>query len=734
MARILTLVFLASFLWMCNDAPSPIKKAGQTAANGHERMVQLLDSIARNADPNSCYNLNSKMAAQYEAQLASITDPNQRVVGQFKVAEQLLYAGKTERATMILSEISQLIGDEITPGTKPIFDYLALSYLRLGEQQNCIDKHTAESCILPIQGEGVYSLPSGPENAIKVYKRILEQYPNDLDSRWLLNIAYMNLGQYPQNVPPQYLIPTKVFQNKGNIRFKDIAIPLGLDLTGLSGGVCMEDFDQDGDLDLFMTSYGLTDPCHYFENKGDGTFTEKTHEANLDGIVSGLNTLHADYDNDGDRDILVLRGGWLDGGTHPNSLLRNNGDGTFTDVTIEAGILSFHPTQAASWADYDGDGWLDLYIANESKRNQTPHPNELYHNTGDGTFSNVAAALKLNLTGFFKAVVWGDINNDQRPDLYLSNLSDYNLLLVNRGGTAPDQWAFENISEKAGVGNPLRSFPSWFFDYNNDGYEDILVCGYIMASGTEALPDYINEILGKPSDADVIRLYRNNGDETFTDVHREAGLHKVNFAMGCNFGDLDNDGWIDFYLGSGIPDLRGLLPNRMFRNVQGKRFEELTMNGFGHLQKGHGVAFGDIDNDGDQDIYAIMGGAYEGDLGNNVLFENPGTQSHWLSVDLVGQTVNKDAIGGKIAVTVKQANGQSRTIYASVNTGGSFGAASLRQEIGLGDATEIQSVEISWPKSGTAHTILSGVPMDKHIRVSQGKDGFEVLDLKAIDF
>jgi hypothetical protein len=734
MARILTLVFLASFLWMCNDAPSPIKKAGQTAANGHERMVQLLDSIARNADPNSCYNLNSKMAAQYEAQLASITDPNQRVVGQFKVAEQLLYAGKTERATMILSEISQLIGDEITPGTKPIFDYLALSYLRLGEQQNCIDKHTAESCILPIQGEGVYSLPSGPENAIKVYKRILEQYPNDLDSRWLLNIAYMNLGQYPQNVPPQYLIPTKVFQNKGNIRFKDIAIPLGLDLTGLSGGVCMEDFDQDGDLDLFMTSYGLTDPCHYFENKGDGTFTEKTHEANLDGIVSGLNTLHADYDNDGDRDILVLRGGWLDGGTHPNSLLRNNGDGTFTDVTIEAGILSFHPTQAASWADYDGDGWLDLYIANESKRNQTPHPNELYHNNGDGTFSNVAAALKLNLTGFFKAVVWGDINNDQRPDLYLSNLSDYNLLLVNRGGTAPDQWAFENISEKAGVGNPLRSFPSWFFDYNNDGYEDILVCGYIMASGTEALPDYINEILGKPSDADVIRLYRNNGDETFTDVHREAGLHKVNFAMGCNFGDLDNDGWIDFYLGSGIPDLRGLLPNRMFRNVQGKRFEELTMNGFGHLQKGHGVAFGDIDNDGDQDIYAIMGGAYEGDLGNNVLFENPGTQSHWLSVDLVGQTVNKDAIGGKIAVTVKQANGQSRTIYASVNTGGSFGAASLRQEIGLGDATEIQSVEISWPKSGTAHTILSGVPMDKHIRVSQGKDGFEVLDLKAIDF
>ncbi|MEZ4920430.1 MAG: CRTAC1 family protein [Saprospiraceae bacterium] len=734
MARILTLVFLASFLWMCNDAPSPIKKAGQTAANGHERMVQLLDSIARNADPNSCYNLNSKMAAQYEAQLASITDPNQRVVGQFKVAEQLLYAGKTERATMILSEISQLIGDEITPGTKPIFDYLALSYLRLGEQQNCIDKHTAESCILPIQGEGVYSLPSGPENAIKVYKRILEQYPKDLDSRWLLNIAYMNLGQYPQNVPPQYLIPTKVFQNKGNIRFKDIAIPLGLDLTGLSGGVCMEDFDQDGDLDLFMTSYGLTDPCHYFENKGDGTFTEKTHEANLDGIVSGLNTLHADYDNDGDRDILVLRGGWLDGGTHPNSLLRNNGDGTFTDVTIDAGILSFHPTQAASWADYDGDGWLDLYIANESKRNQTPHPNELYHNNGDGTFTNVAAALKLNLTGFFKAVVWGDINNDQRPDLYLSNLSDYNLLLVNRGGTAPDQWAFENISEKAGVGNPLRSFPSWFFDYNNDGYEDILVCGYIMASGTEALPDYINEILGKPSDADVLRLYRNNGDETFTDVHREAGLHKVNFAMGCNFGDLDNDGWIDFYLGSGIPDLRGLLPNRMFRNVQGKRFEELTMNGFGHLQKGHGVAFGDIDNDGDQDIYAIMGGAYEGDLGNNVLFENPGTQGHWLSVDLVGQTVNKDAIGGKIAVTVKQANGQSRTIYASVNTGGSFGAASLRQEIGLGDATEIQSVEISWPKSGTAHTILSGVPMDKHIRVNQGKDGFEVLDLKAIDF
>ncbi|MBK8554374.1 MAG: CRTAC1 family protein [Lewinellaceae bacterium] len=661
-----------------------------------------------------------------KVQLDQITDVNQKVSMQFKYAQELLYAGKNEPAIIALTEITNLLGGKMPAGFKPVYEFLALAYLRMGEQQNCINTHTPESCIIPLQGGGIYTMRSGPENAISIYKNILANYPDDLDSRWLLNIAYMTLGQYPDEVPKQFLMPASLFQKRGDMHFKDIAISLGLDVRGLSGGVCMEDFDNDGDLDLFMTSYGLSDQCRYFRNNGDGSFTERTHEANLDGLVSGLNTVHADYNNDGNRDIFILRGGWLDGGSHPNSLLRNNGDGTFTDVTIESGLLDFNPTQTAAWADYDGDGWLDLYIANESKRNGTPHYNLLYHNNGNGTFTNTAPQLGLNLLGFYKAVVWGDINNDQRPDLYLSALTGENKLFLNKGGDSPTKWVFEDISVKAGVINPIQSFPTWFFDYNNDGFEDILVCGYVLESDGTALPKYINEMLGKPDTDDVLRLYRNNHNGTFTDVHRQMGLHKANFAMGCNFGDLDNDGWPDFYLGTGLPDLRGLLPNRMFRNVEGTRFEELTMNGFGHIQKGHGVAFGDIDNDGDQDIYEVMGGAFEGDLSNNVLFENPGNTNHWVSLLLEGKSCNRDAIGARIAVHTLEKGGAKRTIYASVNTGASFGASSLRQEIGLGKAEKIVSIEVWWPKAGVPKSTYTDVPLDRMVRLTEGQAAAQV--------
>lgn len=704
-------------------------------ADGHNRMIAILDSIAVNASPENCYHLNTKKAELIEAQMQTLP-PEQMVFALFKHAEQLVYAGKPEQATMELLDVIRQINDQLTPETKVVYEFLALSYLRLGEVQNCIENNTSESCIVPIQPGGYYTFKSGPENAIKVYMRILQAFPDDMSTRWLLNIAYMNLGQWPQGVPAAYRIPESLFQQRGPIRFKNIAPQLGVDTRGISGGVCIEDFDNDGDLDLFVTSYGLRDQCRYYRNNGDGSFTDRTQEANLTGIVSGLNTLHADYDNDGDRDILILRGGWLEGGTHPNSLLRNNGDGTFTDVTIDAGLLSFHPTQTADWADYDGDGWLDLFIGNETYPGGvgTQHPCELYHNNGDGTFTNVAAALHVDLIGFIKAVVWGDINNDQRPDLYMSDMTGYNKLLVNRGGTAPDQWLFEEIGAKAGVVNPVWSFPAWFFDYDNDGFDDILVTGYSFDLNQQAAGDILLELLGKPLKGDWMRLYHNNGNETFTDVHFAAGLDKQSFAMGSDFGDLDNDGWPDFYLGTGKPDLRSLIPNRMFRNIEGKKFEEITMNGFGHLQKGHGVAFGDLDNDGDEDIYEVMGGAYEGDLANNVLFENPGNANHWLQLSLVGKTCNRDAMGAKVAVRVTQSNGKPRTIYATCGTGASFGSGSLRLEIGLGQATRIESVEVHWPKAGLPATVYTDVPLNSHIRLTEGSTAVEVVPMKAFRF
>lgn len=695
-------------------------------------MVAILDSIAQHADHNNCYNLNTKRAEYFKQQMATVP-LEQRFFAQFKYAEQLLYAGKTEAALVQLSEVVQGIGDQLNDQTKVVYEILAVCYLRLGEQQNCVDRYQAESCIIPIQGGGIYTLPAGPENAIKVYERILAAYPNDLQSRWLMNIAYMNLGQYPQGVPSKWLVPEHVFKSKGEVGFKNISPKVGLDVKGLSGGVCMEDFDGDGFLDLFLTSYGLSDQARFFKNNGDGTFSDRTQAANLEGITSGLNTMHADYDNDGDPDILVLRGGWLEGGTHPNSLLRNDGnaDGKgvrFTDVTIEAGLLSFHPTQAAAWADFDADGWLDLYIANESRTQQNLHPNELYHNNGNGTFTNVAQPLGVNLAGFYKGCVWGDINNDRLPDLYISNLTGSNRLFVNRGNGA-----FQELAEKTGVNNPLMSFPCWFFDYDNDGWEDIGVVGYNVDPNQDAGGEMLAEFMGQNKEGDWFRLYHNDGNEHFTDMTKQAGLNTLTFGMGCGIGDLDLDGWMDFYLGTGKPDFRSLVPNRMFRNVGGKRFEDITMNGFAHIQKGHGIAFGDLDNDGDQDVYEVMGGAFEGDISANILFENPGKPGqHWLTVELEGVKCNRNGIGSKIAVHTVQAGGKKRTVWASVNTGGSFGSGSLRQEIGLGAAEKIEKLEIFWAQPGPAQAVYTDIPMDSFVKIKEGTPQVAVKKLQAV--
>ncbi len=202
-------------------------------------------------------------------------------------------------------------------------------------------------------------------------------------------------------------------------------------------------------------------------------------------MTGGLNLIQGDYDNDGFVDVLVLRGGWLGkDGRFPNSLLRNNGDGTFTDVTEQAGLLSFHPTQTAAWFDYNNDGWLDLFIGNESVPGSgAVDPCELYRNNGDGTFTECAAQNGVAITDWIKAVASGDYDNDGRPDLYLSSLTGPNRLLRNDGPAGADRaagapWRFTDVAREAGVTEPLKSFPCWFFDYDNDGWLDLLVTGY----------------------------------------------------------------------------------------------------------------------------------------------------------------------------------------------------------------------------------------------------------------
>ena len=513
----------------------------------------------------------------------------------------------------------------------------------------------------------------------------------------------MTLGDYPDRVPPASLIPPAAFDSDADIkRFVDAAPRLGLSLRGHhAGGSVMEDFDGDGLLDLMVSSVGLRDQLRLFRNNGDGTFTERTAAAGLTGEVGGLNLVHADYDNDGHPDVLVLRGGWWKkGGRFPNSLLRNNGDGTFEDVTEEAGLLSFHPTQTAAWADYDNDGFLDLFIGNESERGD-PHPCELYHNNRDGTFTNRSVDLGDPDLGYVKGVAWGDFNNDGRPDLYVSVLHGDNILFRNDGRRDPPgpggaDWLFTNVSRQAGTLEPRESFPTWFWDYDNDGWLDLFVGGFSM----QEVGDIAAIYLGKPSRAERARLYHNNHDGTFTDVSCAVHLDRLALTMAGNFGDLDNDGWPDCYFGTGEPSLAAIVPNRMFRNDGGRAFQDVTTSGgFGNIQKGHAISFGDIDNDGDQDIYEVMGGAYEGDVAQNVLFVNPGHGNRWVTLRLEGRRSNRSAIGARIKVCTGGGSAR-RCVYSTVGSGGSFGASSLQQEIGLGAAERIDAIEVSWPTTG----------------------------------
>ncbi|HVZ64671.1 MAG TPA: CRTAC1 family protein [Lacunisphaera sp.] len=692
-----------------------------------QKMAALLQSIQREADPMRNPNRATEQIKIIRQLLAQTTGASQQAEIRNILVQQLLNSGRYTEAlqeTEVLEKWRRLLNPASDqPGQAQLLLIRALCYLRMGEEENCLYNHNAESCLFPIAGGGVHLVQTGSRAAVGVLADMLEKSPGDLRARWLLNIAYMTLGEYPAGVPPKWLIDPKCFASDYDIkRFPDVAHAAGLDMDDLAGGVVLEDFDNDGYLDLMTSAWGLNDRMWFFHNNGDGTFTDRTAAAGLVGEVGGLNLIHTDYNNDGYADVLVLRGGWLrTEGHYPMSLLRNNGDGTFTDVTEEAGLLThFKPTQTAVWFDYNGDGWLDLFVGNESTGRDTV-PCELFRNNGDGTFTECAAENGVDYVGFFKGVTSGDYDNDGRPDLYLSRQDGAKILLHNDGPAGDDhspraRWKFTDVAEAAGVTEPPWSFPCWFFDYDNDGWLDIMVTGY----GIQDVGDVAADYMGRPHAGNRAHLYHNNRDGTFTDVSRAMGLNKVLHAMGANFGDLDNDGWLDFYVGTGDPSFATLIPNRMFRNDGGRRFQEVTSSGgFGQLQKGHGIAFGDINNDGDQDIYISVGGAVEADHYPNQLFANPGHGNHWLKLKLEGVKTNRAAIGARLKVVVETTDGE-RAVYSTVSTGATFGSGPLRRELGLGQATRIDRVEIFWPVTGLTQ-VVTGLALDHFYRVREGE-------------
>jgi hypothetical protein len=624
-----------------------------------------------------------------------------------------------------------------TPGVPPkvrasLTALLGIGALRRGEQENCIACVGPSSCIFPIAREAVHTRPSGSREAVRWFTAYLEEWPGDLRVRWLLNIAYMTLGEHPEKVPPRFLIPLAPFRSGLDLgRFENVAQRAGLGVRGpdLAGGSIFDDFDGDDRPDIFTTSFDVTHGASLYINRGDGTFEDRSDAGGLAYQVYALNVARGDFDNDGRPDLLLLRGGW----EKPVrlSLLRNKGGGAFEDVTVAAGLGEPIATESGAWGDYDNDGRLDLFVCGEYLPERDPatgvatagEPDprnhcRLYHNEGDGTFRDVAEKAGVRNDRWAKGTAWGDYDNDGRLDLFVSNMDGVGRLYHNEGdGT------FRDVAAAMGIDGPSRGFTCTFWDYDNDGWLDLLVCDY---SGT--LAGVVADYLGLSVDDDSRpRLFRNLEGKGFRDVSREVGLTRSMPAMSLNIGDLDNDGYLDLHFGTGWMSLSGLVPDVTYKNDGGRRFVDVTEStGTGHLQKGHGVSFADDDDDGDLDLLVVLGGGYPGDRGYNALFRNPGHGRHWLKVKLVGTKTNRSALGAKIRVNVAGPDGSSRSIYRTVGNNGSFGGNTLVEHIGLRDATSVATLTVTWPTSKAAQTFRD-VAADQAIEITEGNESFRVI-------
>jgi hypothetical protein len=590
--------------------------------------------------------------------------------------------------------------------------FQGMAGLRRGETDNCVHCRGAGACIFPLTPTAVHTDPTGSRLAIRHFTEYLERFPDDLGVRWLLNLAYMTVGEYPSQVPAAYRMAFDHFGRGADIgHFPEISQRVGLARVNMWGGAVMDDFDNDGLLDLVVTTNDPSQPMALYHNKGDGTFEERIDAAGLRGQTGGLNLAQTDYNNDGFLDLFVVRGAWIDYPIRP-SLLRNDGHGRFTDVTRAAGLMDPVNSNCATWADFDNDGFLDVFICNEHG------PNRLYRNKGDGSFEEVAARAGVQgKLACCKGAVWFDYDLDGYPDLFVTYLrATPQLFHNNHNGT------FSDVSEAMGITGPKVGFSCWAFDYDNDGWPDLFATCY------ERSPDdLVLGIEGLPPSrrSDVTRLYRNLGGKRFQDVSHETGVDQVFATMGSNFADFDNDGYLDFYLGTGDPRLSTLVPNRMFKNQAGKRFVEITATaGTGHLQKGHGVACGDWDRDGNVDLFVETGGAVPGDRYHNLLFQNPGQGNHWLTVKLIGKKTNRAAIGARIKVVT--AGEKPLTVYRHVNSGSSFGGNPLQQTIGLGQSGPRVRVEVFWPTSRTTQ-VFEDVPVDQAVEITEFARAFRAL-------
>ena len=502
-------------------------------------------------------------------------------------------------------------------------------------------------------------------------------------------------------------------------------------LDGIPGGVALLDYDNDGYLDIFFTNGAnlpgmVKDGSRFYNrlynNNHDGTFTDVTDRAGVRGEGYSIGVAVADYDNDGRTDLYVT-------GFDRNILYHNNGDGTFTDVTEKAGVAGLSTTGkklwgvSAAWVDYDNDGKLDLFVSNyldwsfatsrvcgaPGKRiSCSPtlykgEPNILYHNNGDGTFTDVSDAMGISKhIGKGMGVAIADYDGDGWMDIFVANDNDRNFLFRNRAGHGFDEVGVESFVAYTENGVPVSSMGVDFRDWNNDGKPSL----FVTALGGETFP-----------------LFRNEGNGFFSADTYAAGIGFRSIKLsgwGAGIYDFDNDGYKDLFSANSHvsenadidPQQHYRQPNAVFRNLHNGTFKDVSLEAGAGMQiraAHRGCAFGDLNNDGRIDVVvsAIASPA-------ELLYNTSTDATHWILIKTVGVKSNRDGIGTRIKVTGTTGLVQ----YNHVTTAGSYASSSdPRVHFGLGTDAVIKEIELKWP-SGTVE-VLHNVKADQILTVTE---------------
>jgi enediyne biosynthesis protein E4 len=499
----------------------------------------------------------------------------------------------------------------------------------------------------------------------------------------------------------------------------------------MAGGVAVFDYDNDGNLDIFLTngadisSLKKTSPKYWnrlFRNNGDGTFTDVTGKAGLVGTGYDTGVAIGDFDNDGYEDIFV-------GGVHRNTLYHNNGDGTFTDVTEKAGLArpdkQYGPlwSVGGAWVDVNNDGLLDLFVVNylswdgskepdcmfEGKpeychpRFYKELPNQLFLNRGDGTFVDVSAPAGIRShPGKGMGVGIADYDGDGLPDIFVANDKLFNFLFHNKGNTRFEEAAFEAGVMAPERGDLISGMGVDFRDINNDGFPDIA----IAALQNETFP-----------------VYQNNGKGEFTEITTRSGMTSLSNSMSGyspNIADFDNDGWKDIFVSRGdvqSPAMAARIPinqpNTAFRNSREGKWSALTAEAGFTAQpprRHRGSAIGDFNHDGKLDVVVTALGAPA-----EIWMNDSPNRNHWLELALEGTKSNRDGIGARIRIV---AGGQTQFNHASTASGYASSSAGPIH-FGLGTASMVDEIEIRWPSGVTQ--VLKNTESDRILRVREPK-------------